>query len=361
MLSYELFSGMPFPYRIQRASDGVLVSTSSGGLFSAPQYRDNHEPFWKSIVSPGWQRCPAGFAVYCVEVHPGADELLVIHGLKVNGISTAQGRADGLSIKLDRAYVEEYVATFLSGVQAANERLSELMSQSIHEIRSVNTALYNAAYELQGRLSGQGADAALAKNVTALSEILSLRMELMDVLAAYSTNSNFELEEIPVFRKFDKICKCFRALARTRNIDIQLNGASLSAVLAPRSFELIPLLVLDNALKYSPDNKTISVGISETQDEITCVITSVGPMVRDEEKDRIFQLGGRGEFAIKSGSAGSGIGLFFLKNLVRSAGGSVLFDQGKVALNIKGIIPYRDTSLQLRFPKFNRNSLAFLK
>lgn len=361
MLSYELFSGMPFPYRIQRASDGAVIKEAEGALFSAPRYRDNHQPFWKTIVAPGWQRCPAGFAVYSVEVNPGSDELLVIHGLKVNGISTVQGRADGLSIKLDRSDVEKFVTTFLDGVQAANARLSEVISESIHEIRSVNTALYNAAYELQGRLSGQGVDAALSKNVTALSEVLSLRMELMDALAAHGTNSNFELEEIPVFRKFDKICKCFRALAKTRNIDIQLTGASLSAVLAPRSFELIPLLVLDNALKYSPDGRAISVSISEDQDEITSVITSVGPMVRDEEKDRIFQLGGRGEFAVKSGSSGSGIGLFFLKNLVRSVGGKVVFEQDRVPVNVKGIIPYRNTSLTLKFPRFNRQSLTLLK
>lgn len=357
MLSYELFAGIPFPYRIQRVSDGVLVKEADGALFKAPRYRDNHEYFWAGINSPGWQRCPAGFAVYCVEIYPGADELLVIHGLKVNGLSTAQGRAEGLSIKLERADVENFIANLLTGVQAADARLSEVISESIHEIRSVNTALYNAAYELQSRLSGQGTDAALAKNVTALSEVLSLRMELMDALAAHGTNANFELEEIPVFKKFDKICKCFRALAKTRNIDIQLNGASLSTVLAPRAFELIPLLVLDNSLKYSPDNKTISVLISETLDEIKTVITSVGPMVREEEKDRIFQLGARGEFAIKSGSSGSGIGLFFLKNLVRSIGGKVVFEQEKTQVNIKGAIPYRNTTLTLQFPKINRQSL----
>jgi signal transduction histidine kinase len=360
MLSYELFSGLAFPYRIQSAFDGTLIRADDGGLFDAPRYREDQENFWRAISTSGWSRCPAGFAVYVIAVHPGSNELLIIHGLKVNGVSTAKGRADGLSIKLDREHVENYIENFLLGVQAANTRLSDIMAESIHEIRSVNTALYNAGYELQSRLSGQGIDAALSKNITALSEVLSLRMELMDFLAAYSANNTSEREEIPVFKKFDKICKCFRALAKTRNVDIQLSGNSLSTVLAPRSFELIPLLVLDNALKYSPDNKVISVDFTETATDIACVIRSIGPMVRDEEKDQIFQLGKRGEFAKKTGSSGSGIGLFFLQNLVKAAGGSVSFAQDKTPHPVKGPIPYRNTEFGIYLPKFNRNTISVI-
>ena len=358
MLSYELFSGFAFPFRVQRANDGLLIKAENGALFRQPQYRDDQEKFWTTIT-PGWQRCPAGFAVYVVKVHPDSTDLLIIHGLKINGISTTRGRSDEISINLDKERFKEYVDNFLSAVDSANIRLSTILAESIHEIRSVNSALYNAGYELQNRLTGQGIEAALSKNITALSEVLSLRMELIDFLAAYSTKSSFEVEEIPVFKKFDKLCKCFRALAKTRNVDIQVVGSSLGVVLAARSFELIPLLVLDNALKYSPDNQSINVAFSESQSDISCTVTSIGPMIKDEEKDRIFQLGERGEFARKSGSSGSGIGLFFLRSLINTAGGTIFLHQDdKMKLNVKGI-PHRNTECRLVFPKFVRGSVSF--
>lgn len=350
MLTYELFSGLSFPYRIQTKSNGVLISESLETLFDAPTYPISQKDFWSSINEAGWCRCPSGYAVYACSLSPNSDELLIIHGLKINGISTAQGRSGELTIRLDRKKLEDYVKNFLIAMENANSRFNSMLAESIHEVRTVNSALYNAAYELQNRLTGQGNDGALSKNITSLSELISQRMELMDFFAAHQQQSAVQLEIVPVFRKFDKLYKCFKALAKSRNIDLQIDGASHRSVKATCHFELIPLLLLDNAVKYSPDNKKISISIIEIGSEIKCQVSSIGPLVKDDERERIFMQGERGEFAKKTGSSGSGIGLYFLKTLVNSAGGEIYFSQGgDISLNIKGV-PYRETEFSLIFP-----------
>lgn len=350
MISYELFSGLAFAYRVQKKNGGPVITEGDGALFSQPKYGKADLQFLDSIREAGWSRSPEGYAAYACSLGARSSDLLILHGLKVVGVSTAQGKGGDLTIKLTREKLESYVRGFLAAVESANTRFGAALAESIHEIRSVNSALYNAGYELQNRLIGHGADGALSKNITSLSELISQRIELVDFLAGGRLTDAEADEEVHVFKKFDKLYKCFKALAKSRNIELQLTGVSRGTVKGTRHFELIPLLLIDNAVKYSPDGRGIQICVSETTTEITCIVSSVGPLVRDDEREKIFSQGYRGEYAKKSGSSGSGIGLYFLSELVESSLGRIIFDQGAVDVAKTGGIPYRLTEFQIIFP-----------
>ena len=355
----QLFSTLPFPFRVQNSAPYSLQLESSGRLFDQPEYRNLNDSFWEGIDSEGWRTCQAGFAVLVKRLPGDSRRLLVLHGLKVKPFWTQRGGTSGVSIVLNLARFEAYIDHFLGELarlttrvdQEVDSRTRALATENVHEIRSMNTSLYHAGFELQEQLLYDKQKLALAKNVVALSELVSARIELADLAAA-------SLEEligkftapIPVYKKFDKIIKCYIAYAAKREITLSIEGDSRSQTKGIEHFEMIPLIVIDNAVKYSPNKRTIDISFREDEKFIDVNVTSLGPKIESHEQQSIFDREFRGKHALKSGQGGSGIGLYFARRLLSSIGAtiSVVQELNPVAVQAK---QFYLTTFSLKFEK----------
>ena len=97
---------------------------------------------------------------------------------------------------------------------------------------------------------------------------------------------------------------------------ISINSGSYLHILAYPSFEMIPLLLIENAVKYSyGHNDEVSIDFQEEDNnKLIVTISSYSPYCSKEESTQIFEKGFRGKNAKKI-SDGSGIGLYFVKML----------------------------------------------
>lgn len=118
-----------------------------------------------------------------------------------------------------------------------------------------------------------------------------------------------------VYKKFDKIRKIFKNYMH-KATTISINSGSYLHILAYPSFEMIPLLLIENAVKYSyGHNDEVSIDFREEDDnKLIVTISSYSPYCSKEESTQIFEKGFRGKNAKKI-SDGSGIGLYFVKML----------------------------------------------
>lgn len=351
MIAESIAEMLVFPYRIQQQSTGDLLFESKSTLFTSPAYTADAKAFFRSIKGEGWQRCPDGYAVYSREFPGGDGKLLVVHGLKIHGLSTRQGRESGLTIKTERSKVVEHVDAFLSAVMSTNEAVQSALTASIHEIRSVNAALYHCSLEIQAKLSNQGPVEALSRNATALSELLSARITLIDAMASYTLMSEIERKPIAIYKKFDKMHRCYQAFSRAKKIDLKMSGDSRLDVAGDDLTELIPMLLIDNAVKYAPDRSTVAIEVLDRGHRILCSIKSLGPKLEKGEEDLIFLRGYRGEHARSAGTSGSGIGLYFLSLLVGTHKGTVAVSQGPQHHMTKAKA-YHETTFELEFPSW---------
>jgi signal transduction histidine kinase len=114
---------------------------------------------------------------------------------------------------------------------------------------------------------------------------------------------------------------------------------------------VIPYIVIENAVKYSPHGFDIDVEFDENDSEVSVIVRNLGPKIEEEEGKKIFQPGVRARNAVAAGTAGFGIGLFFLRDLVERK------HSGRVGIfqynddRIVGGVPYCTTEIQLRFPR----------
>lgn len=121
-----------------------------------------------------------------------------------------------------------------------------------------------------------------------------------------------------IYRKFDKMRRVFNGY-KSKNVNISITGTSYSKLRAGTSFEMIPLLILENAIKYSRENSYVSIAFNENGNLLTVEVASLTPYCSREELTHIFEKGFRGKNA-SSVANGSGLGLYFVKKLCDSFG-----------------------------------------
>ena len=84
-------------------------------------------------------------------------------------------------------------------------------------------------------------------------------------------------------------------------------------------------ILVDNAIKYSPEGGTVTVGATKKQETVEVRVVDEGPGIPQVEQERIFRKFYRGGEA--SGrlvtAAGTGLGLFIAQGLVTAMGGRI--------------------------------------
>lgn len=353
MISPTTLNSLSFPW-ILIDENGSLIKESHGSLFPKPHFEiESVLATGASIENGSWAVCPNGYAMYRFSTSLVAPASILLHGLKIDGLSKTQGRSPGLSINLAQSDVIAYVQEYCAGLEALDDQYRSLIRQNIHEVRGINSALYNTAFELQDLLESdfnqRGPTASLSKSVVSLSELLRGRIDFMEFIANPDA-SNVRKSDIFVYRKFDKVQRCFRVTAHKRGIELEISGSSSKATYGPPIFDLVPYLLLDNAVKYSPDKFPVRIVCNDAAQSVFCSVTSRGPRITEEELPDIFSPGVRGANALRSKKEGSGLGLSVLRKIVKNVfRGSIVVRQSEDMITINSV-PYCDVTFEIQLP-----------
>jgi signal transduction histidine kinase len=91
----------------------------------------------------------------------------------------------------------------------------------------------------------------------------------------------------------------------------------------PAVFPTVITNLLDNALKYGEHKKPVRVRIEPSASNVLIKVCSTGPELPLEDQKQLFNRYFRGSNAV--GKAGSGLGLYLCKAIVRPHGGEILY------------------------------------
>jgi len=116
-------------------------------------------------------------------------------------------------------------------------------------------------------------------------------------------------------------------------ITVDLPQGLQDVLLDPKLIRQVYMNYLTNAIKYSPQDTTITLKITLTKTEIISEVKNEGRGIALSEQDRIFQKFFRASNTGKQDTDGNGLGLYLVKSIVESSGGKVWFEsvEGKGA------------------------------
>lgn len=146
-----------------------------------------------------------------------------------------------------------------------------------------------------------------------------------DLLLLTSTESDppemVDVEAVSVCR--DAVAGLL-GLAERDTISLRMEGPERAMVTGhPELLYRCVFNLVDNAIKYSGENSSVTVRVSHGADVTHIEVTDTGPGIPEQYRERVFDRFFRVDKSLSRKSGGSGLGLAIVKEVVEMMGGTV--------------------------------------
>lgn len=235
-------------------------------------------------------------------------------------------------LQLDRAPLE--VAELAGSFNGLLDRLSLAWSQQRHFVGLVSHELRNPLMIIGGYLRrlqrrGQNLDPeqmrALATTEAETHRITRMLNDLLDLSRSESGQLQMVLSPVAVDEVLTTACDLARSqLSRPLLLTLPKEAADgpIKAVAETDRLQQVLLNLIENADKYSPPGRPISLDLSQEAGKLCISVQDQGIGIAPEDIPKVFDRFHRGRNAIEH-ERGSGLGLSVVKLLVEAMGGSI--------------------------------------
>lgn len=211
--------------------------------------------------------------------------------------------------------------------QKANEMKTQLMDMVAHDLKSPIIAISGLTREIQQQAeANQRADEYFSMIQNTSERMIKLIDDLLDISALESGELNFSMEHIDLVMLAGMTVDGFKLQAQQKGQTIVFMPPELGDVIVSADSTKIQGAMenlISNAIKYSPPNSEIRVGVERIYNKARFWIIDNGPGFSEEDKQRLFQ-----KFQVLSAKptgneSSTGLGLAIVKGIVEAHKGKV--------------------------------------
>lgn len=256
-------------------------------------------------------------------------------------------RYDKQNRKLERLQEEvEHLRIENRRLHSETQSVNEILDSTLHEVRRFSAQLSKFAERLSRDTDGQQQLNQTALSLFYTAGMISSRLAYTDIeLNPMALESQTAIRS-GIYKKFDKAKRILAEEARDCHINIRLEGESRVEIDALPVFELLPFVLLDNSIKYSPPNQSVTVAFEVASGRQIVTVSSIGPIVSREELPKLFDKGFRA--ASTKSMPGQGLGLFLAKRVCDYHGITIRAECGPgVLYQLRGT-DYAEFQIELR-------------
>lgn len=269
--------------------------------------------------------CPYGLSSY---VYCENGKKMIFTGLKIKGVYNKKQSnltenksitySPIISENLCRSIAREIVVSTLE--KETLESKLDAIRDLLHEARTLNGQIKNSidclweTHNSEDDINNQTLVDTL-KNVHVSSFMISNRFSYFDSILNPALSIGDPYPAV-IFKKFDKMRKLLKGYLR-KNVWINIESpiqSNYKYSIYP-TFETLLFILLENAIKYSPSNKSVDVHFKQDGNILDVNIQSTGPYCDENELLHLCDKGFRGENAKKKKKKGQGFGLNFAKKI----------------------------------------------
>lgn len=151
-------------------------------------------------------------------------------------------------------------------------------------------------------------------------------------------------KQVNVNSSIDKTIQIISQKYKARKFIKNLNKTLPAARLDEDKLQQIFTNLIDNACKYSPDDKPIKISTSYLDsNHLLIEIQDEGVGIKKEDKDKVFKKFIRLENHLTSKTQGNGLGLYITKKLVEEMNGKIAFEsEPGIGTTFKLTFPFYD-------------------
>jgi two-component system, OmpR family, sensor histidine kinase KdpD len=257
--------------------------------------------------------------------------------------SIVQGIANLVAIGLERARAQE-LAHDVEAAQRSEQLRTVLIDAMAHEFKTPLTLIKGATTSV---LAGQDhlSDSTREQLTIADEEADHLR----DLLDNAIVMARLDTSNIDVHLEYSDVQEIVREVVASMHLEIEDRPLDISAdaqlPLIPVDRRLLKLALkqlVDNAVKYSPPDSPISIGIHASESAVSIEVTDRGGGITGEDQQRIFERFYRGR-SVSNQIPGYGLGLNIASSIMRAHHGDLTVTSEPGATTFRMTLPLHPT------------------
>lgn len=202
---------------------------------------------------------------------------------------------------------------------------NQLLNIFTHDLKNPLSTIVLAAELIKDEKSNrQSIDDMCNRIITAGKKITNTINKQLEVASKEASEIKLLFDKVDFASLIKNVVTTNQILANNKNQKIYMNIETQSLVLADE-YKLIEVAdnLINNAIKYSPKNKNITISIRERNSHAILEVSDEGPGLTEEDKKNLFQRFTPLSAKPTGGESSTGLGLSIVKVLVEAHHGIV--------------------------------------
>jgi signal transduction histidine kinase len=164
----------------------------------------------------------------------------------------------------------------------------------------------------------------LKSNLEDVNNLQFLSAELIKLTQYQDQNNTLQFEKFYLADIIKEATEKVDALAKKKGISMSLDIPKVYLIGDRRSLAELFIILLDNAIKYSPNKKVVSVSVRKTDSKVQILFKDNGIGIKKEDSPYIFDRFFRADKSrTKQKADGYGLGLSIAKRIVVMHNGNI--------------------------------------
>jgi signal transduction histidine kinase len=214
----------------------------------------------------------------------------------------------------------------ISGDRLVEQVKSDFVSTVSHELRTPLTSIYGFAETLlreDVRFGDEERQTFLRYIASESQRLTTIVDTLLNVARLDTGDLQVNVAETDVRDVVGQVLEGVR-VDNGHQVVVELPDEPLAAQADPEKLRQVFAILVDNALRYSPEGGTITVGAALRQGTVEVSVADQGIGIPQADQEQIFRKFYRGADAeLRVGAGGTGLGLFIARGLVTAMGGRI--------------------------------------
>jgi signal transduction histidine kinase len=216
--------------------------------------------------------------------------------------------------------------TMTESLRQSDEAKKAFIADVTHELRTPLTVIKGTIETLEdGALDDhEGRGPLLTSMQRETDRLIRLVNELLVLTRADAGSLQLEIHPLELLELVSQRCELFSNLAASQGIELKVSATHSPQILAdPDRLSQVLDNLLDNAIRHSSKNSTITVRITEAINGVECSVADQGTGIPAEHLPYIFERFYRVDKSRNRKDGGTGLGLAIARALIHAQGGHI--------------------------------------
>jgi two-component system, OmpR family, sensor histidine kinase SenX3 len=223
---------------------------------------------------------------------------------------------------------EEYIlllADDRTEITRTEEIRNDFVANVSHELKTPVGAISLLAEALEASPDDEEAVRRFAKRMhKESSRLAALVQDIIELSRLQGANVAQQAHPVDINTVVAEAVDRSQLPAESKNIEIVVGGRTDATVYGDRDLLVTALRnLIDNAIRYSPENTQVGVGVRARDGLVAVSVTDQGEGLSPEDQERVFERFYRVDSARSRHTGGTGLGLSIVKHVMANHGGEV--------------------------------------